>query len=77
MLAMPHNRCRWCLCASRWKEALDAGVAPPVYLDACHEKALKYVTIEQLEEYALKGADAFEGGSPEEAVAQEGLKQEL
>jgi uncharacterized protein len=40
---------RWCLCASRWAEALDAGVAPPVVLESTHANALKFVTIEQLE----------------------------
>lgn len=38
----------WCLCASRWKEAYDAGVAPPVNLNATHEKALEFATLEQL-----------------------------
>ena len=39
----------WCLCALRWKEALDAGVAPPVILEATHEKALEFATIEELQ----------------------------
>lgn len=39
---------RWCLCASRWKEALDDGVAPPVVLAATHAAALNYVSLEQL-----------------------------
>ena len=39
---------KWCLCASRWKEAFDAGVAPPVILEATHEKALEFATLEQL-----------------------------
>jgi len=39
---------RWCLCAERWKEALDAGVAPLVVLGATHAKALDYVTLEEL-----------------------------
>jgi uncharacterized protein (DUF2237 family) len=43
---------RWCLCVSRWKEALDAGVAPPVLLAATHEKALEVVTFEQLQAHA-------------------------
>ena len=43
---------RWCLCASRWKEALDAGVAPPVMLAACHERALQVVTLAQLQAHA-------------------------
>lgn len=38
----------WCLCAMRWKEALDAGVAPPVILEATNIKALNYVTLKQL-----------------------------
>lgn len=43
---------RWCLCVSRWKEALDAGVAPPVLLAATHEKALEVVSLEQLQAHA-------------------------
>ncbi|HJL43948.1 MAG TPA: DUF2237 domain-containing protein [Myxococcales bacterium LLY-WYZ-16_1] len=39
---------RWCLCASRWKEALEAGVAPPVNLEATHEAALRIVELEAL-----------------------------
>ncbi|MEK9951685.1 MAG: DUF2237 domain-containing protein [Curvibacter sp.] len=39
---------RWCLCALRWKEALEAGVAPPVVLECTHERALDHVSIEQL-----------------------------
>ena len=44
---------RWCLCALRWKEAYDAGVAPRVYLESCHLNALSFVTKEQLEEFAV------------------------
>lgn len=39
---------RWCLCASRWREALEAGVAPPVVLESTHAGVLKFVTLEQL-----------------------------
>ena len=39
---------RWCLCAGRWREALDAGVAPPVVLSATHEEALAVVSLEDL-----------------------------
>jgi uncharacterized protein (DUF2237 family) len=46
---------RWCLCALRWREAYDAGCAPPVVLQSTHEKALKFVTLEQLREKALQG----------------------
>ena len=44
---------RWCVCAERWKEALDAGMAPPVVLSATHERALDYVTIEDLLAHAV------------------------
>lgn len=44
---------RWCLCVRRWKEAFDAGVAPPVVLDATHIGALEVVTLEQLQSCAL------------------------
>jgi hypothetical protein len=39
---------RWCLCATRWKEAFDAGVAPPIILAATHSKVLEYVTLQDL-----------------------------
>lgn len=39
---------QWCLCALRWREAYEAGVAPPVVLEATHAMALQYVTIEML-----------------------------
>lgn len=44
---------RWCLCASRWEEARRAGVAPPVLLSACHEKALQFCELEDLKKHAL------------------------
>jgi uncharacterized protein (DUF2237 family) len=44
---------RWCLCAARWKEALDAGVAPPVALSATHASALEYVSLNELKQHAL------------------------
>ncbi|PQA81373.1 DUF2237 domain-containing protein [Limnohabitans sp. TS-CS-82] len=40
---------RWCLCALRWKQAHDAGVAPAVVLESTHAHALDYVTLEQLQ----------------------------
>ena len=39
---------RWCLCAPRWREALEHGMAPPVDLMATHESALDYATLEDL-----------------------------
>ena len=47
---------RWCLCATRWAEALAAGAAPPVVLESTHASALKFVTIEQLEKHRFTAA---------------------
>lgn len=46
---------RWCLCALRWREALEAGVAPPVVLEATHANTLQFVTMAQLEKYQFQG----------------------
>jgi uncharacterized protein (DUF2237 family) len=43
---------RWCVCAARWQEALEMGVAPPVVLEATHERALRVVPLEILMDYA-------------------------
>jgi uncharacterized protein (DUF2237 family) len=45
---------RWCLCASRWMEAAEAGMAPPVILEATHEKALEIVSLADLKYHALR-----------------------
>ena len=47
---------RWCLCALRWKEAWEEGLAPAVILEACDEAALKYVPLKILKEFAIKPA---------------------
>ncbi|ASC73915.1 hypothetical protein XM38_048890 [Halomicronema hongdechloris C2206] len=44
---------RWCLCAARWQEALETGVAPPVILEATHASALEHVSLDDLKAYAL------------------------
>lgn len=44
---------RWCLCAVRWKEALEANCAPRVYMRATHERALSVVAMEDLKAYAI------------------------
>ena len=44
---------RWCLCAARWREALDAGMAPRVFLTSTHEATLEVVSLEDLKKYAL------------------------
>ena len=49
---------RWCLCALRWKEALEAGCAPPVFLAATHERALDFVPMEALLRHAIDAPQA-------------------
>ncbi|TVP85960.1 MAG: DUF2237 domain-containing protein [Thioalkalivibrio sp.] len=44
---------RWCLCAARWREALEAGAAPRVVLTATHQKALEIVSLEDLKRFAI------------------------
>src|SRR5690349_6005217 len=45
---------RWCLCAARWEEALDAGSAPQVVLEATHAVTLQVVSLEDLKKYAVR-----------------------
>lgn len=47
----------WCLCALRWKEALDAGKAPHIKLEATHEKTLEFIPLEELKKYAIEKLD--------------------
>ena len=44
---------RWCVCAARWQQAVEAGVAPPVVLAATHERALEIVSLDDLKRHAL------------------------
>lgn len=44
---------RWCLCASRWKEAWEGGVAPPVVLESTHAKTLEFVELHVLQQHAF------------------------
>ncbi|MBY0354170.1 MAG: DUF2237 domain-containing protein [Rickettsiales bacterium] len=44
---------RWCLCAIRWREAMEAGIAPQVCLEATHSSALEVVTLAQLQAHAF------------------------
>ena len=45
---------KWCLCVQRWKDALDAGLAPPVVLESTHEKALETVSLNDLKAHAIR-----------------------
>jgi uncharacterized protein len=44
---------RWCVVAARWNEALEAGVAPPVVLEATHASALEFCSMAELEAHAF------------------------
>ncbi len=44
---------QWCLCAARWQEALEAGAAPRVVLQATHAAALRVIKLKSLKEYAI------------------------
>ncbi|MDJ0892133.1 MAG: DUF2237 domain-containing protein [Gammaproteobacteria bacterium] len=44
---------RWCLCAARWREALEAGCAPRIALRSTHERALEVVSLDDLKAHAL------------------------
>ena len=44
---------KWCLCASRWQEAFEAGCAPPVVLESTHERALDFCRLDDLKRHAL------------------------
>jgi uncharacterized protein (DUF2237 family) len=43
----------WCLCAARWLEAHEAGMAPKIHLTRTHQKALEIVPMELLKKYAV------------------------
>ncbi len=44
---------RWCLCASRWTEAFEAGVAPQVVLEATHARTLEWADLADLRAHAV------------------------
>ena len=44
---------RWCLCALRWREAFEAGMAPQVVLESTHQRALDFVSLQSLQARAL------------------------
>lgn len=46
---------RWCLCASRWVEAMEAGHAPRVVLESTHARTLEFVPLAVLQRYAIPG----------------------
>lgn len=44
---------KWCLCVQRWQEALEAGVAPRVFLEATHSSATEWVDFQDLQTHAV------------------------
>ncbi len=46
---------KWCLCVTRWAEALEAGMAPRVDLAATHSSALEFVDLKDLQAHAVQG----------------------
>jgi hypothetical protein len=51
---------RWCLCATRWRQALLAGLAPPVVLECTHERALEFVSLQDLQSHEWRPLQAGE-----------------
>ncbi|KAI9761319.1 MAG: hypothetical protein M4579_001109 [Chaenotheca gracillima] len=70
--------CKWCLCASRWKEAFAARtgdqdpVVPKVYLHATHEKALDSIEWKDLKKFAAEGEASSAEQRPVEPSSRPG-----
>ena len=47
---------RWCVCATRWRQALLVNLAPPVVLECTHLKALEFVSLEDLQRHEYRAA---------------------
>lgn len=60
---------RWCLCAERWREARDAGVAPPVVLEATHQSALEWIDLDDLRAHAHDDADPRDAPAADDGPA--------
>ncbi len=52
---------QWCLCAPRWAEALEAGMAPKVVLAATHARTLDWCNLDDLKNYAVDEVDQPDG----------------
>jgi uncharacterized protein (DUF2237 family) len=53
---------RWCVCALRWRQALQANLAPPVILECTHHRALEFVNLDDLERHADRPARPDKAG---------------
>lgn len=45
---------RWCLCAARWQEAFEAGMAPYVILESTHHRSLEIIALEDLQRRSFR-----------------------
>lgn len=52
---------RWCLCALRWKEAYENGMAPKVVLESTHMSMLEFMDLEVMQEHSVDASGADEG----------------
>jgi uncharacterized protein (DUF2237 family) len=43
----------WCVCLGRWLEALEAGAAPKVKLEACHASVVEFVDLDTLKQFSV------------------------
>ncbi|MFO8100502.1 MAG: DUF2237 domain-containing protein [Salinibacter sp.] len=59
---------RWCLCVNRWTEAAQAGVAPPVILEATNEAALDVVSLDILKAHAVDTDPSEDAPRPDDNV---------
>ena len=48
---------RWCLCAQRWQQAFEAGMAPQVVLEATHMSTLEFANLDDLKANAVEPAE--------------------
>jgi uncharacterized protein (DUF2237 family) len=48
---------RWCLCVQRWQQALQAGMAPKVNLQATHMSSLEFVDLEDLQAHQVESVE--------------------
>lgn len=57
---------QWCLCASRWAEAFESGMAPKVYLAGTHIASLEYATLTELKAHAIDAEDENDEATPDQ-----------
>jgi uncharacterized protein len=66
-----HHGDRWCLCALRWKQAYEDGMAPPVYLESTHENTLEVISLSILKSHAVGEPSSIQ------SIASEDVRDEF